>query len=75
MEQEITGTLENWSRYEGLALCLRGNLYEDSKERWQEGTFIRTSMLAPQDQELYEGAIITTRNSIYKLGKPLEITK
>ena len=71
MSEEITGRLENWHRQQidEEYFIIWGNLYEDSHGRWPEGTNIHTSAI--EERDVKEGDIVQTRNSIYKLGKPL----
>lgn len=49
--------------YNGITVA-RGDIYEDSKGRFADGTFIRTSYIVNGPDE---NNIICTRNSVYKL--------
>lgn len=70
---EITGTIENWFQQQVTAkeFIIWGNLYEDINNRWPEAVFMHTSGI--KNRECKEGDIVQTRNSVYKLGKKLEI--
>ena len=71
---KVTGRLENWREsgvYKGESI-LFGNIYDDAECRFQDGTYIHTSGIQPQDLE--EGKVVTTRNSTYLLGKPFNNT-
>lgn len=71
---EITGTLEGWCQDNLYAYIIWGNVFGDSKGRFRDGTRIHTSYITPPSEEWKEGAIVTTRNSVYKLGKPYKET-
>jgi hypothetical protein len=65
----VTAELRNWSRetVHGIALIV-GDVYGDSKGRWKDGTYIRTSNLLG----VTEGSdffLFQTRNSVYKCYK------
>jgi len=65
IQQVTTGRLENWS----YALNkLHGDIYDDTKERFTNGTMITTSTIQ-NPLDLKEGAYARTRNSVYLLGK------
>lgn len=67
--------LENWYK-DSLYNILWGNIYNDPAKRWAEGTRIHTSSIKGlHKMELKEGDTVTTRNSVYKLGKPLTINE
>ena len=59
-----TAKLENWiiQKYGDKEICW-GNVYNDQKGRFKDGSLIRTSII-----EKREGNIITTLNSSYELG-------
>jgi hypothetical protein len=59
--EEIHGTLENWYQI-GPVMC--GHVYGDTKLRFRDGSFIRTSCVLSRSK-----GIIKTINSNYKLGK------
>lgn len=80
---EITARLENWT-LDRDHYILWGNINEDIKDRWCDGTYIHTSgimncvsstenEILPDD--LHEGCLVYTYNSIYLLGKKLEVHK
>jgi hypothetical protein len=70
---EITGTLENWrvKFINDEEMIIWGNLNGDIHKRWREGQYIHTSGIAVRGVK--EGDVVTTRNSVYKLGKKLEV--
>lgn len=63
-----SGILEMWW-YDLNLNRIVGTIYGDSKGRFKDGTRIHTSTLAPTSMPLDEGALVTTRNSTYLLGK------
>lgn len=69
---EVTGRLENWEvdpRFcEEDETIIWGYIYDDSRGRWPEGTWIHTSGTA--NCGFMEGDVIETRNSVYLLGVP-----
>jgi len=74
-EIDITGRIENWTRVQVTAkeFVIYGNLYEDSKERFEDGTPIKTSGI--KNTALKEGDVVTTRNSKYLLGQELDLSE
>jgi hypothetical protein len=64
---EITGRLENWTHISGKVIY--GNVYNDARERFPDGTFMRTSRIVSPLENLREGQVIITLNSRYLLGK------
>lgn len=68
---EVTGTLENWTYTIGPrgGYLFSGYLYNDSKNRWEDGTPIMTSLVRDVSVDYTEGSIVQTRNSTYLLGK------
>lgn len=69
IKEEITGRLENWyvSQVTEKELVVNGNIYNDIRNRWEDGTHIHTSGV--KNSWFEEGDLIDTRNSIYLLGK------
>lgn len=64
----ITGRLENWVWDERGIYW--GNIYEDSRGRFNDGTWIHTSLVKKEKKNRIEGDLVKTLNSIYILGKP-----
>lgn len=61
---ELTGTLKNAKKawlYDDKFVVI-GDIYGDSKNRFDDGTKIKTSVLVSEN-----GDTITTRNSLYKV--------
>lgn len=58
--------LWNWELIEGRAntYYVRGNIYNDSKERFNDGTSVTTSSLQSID---FITGVVETKNSTYKL--------
>ena len=68
MNNEITARLENWHAYFGQTLA--GEIYDDVRNRWEDGTFIHTSYIEDNEyNKAEEGVVIHTMNSVYLLGK------
>ncbi len=70
-ETIITGRLENWT-YDLVWKVLLGDIYEDTKGRFQDGLWIHTSVLKHTKEEIKafkEGDVVTTKYSTYLLGK------
>jgi hypothetical protein len=65
----VTGRLENWS-IDPRVNVVWGNCYDDVHKRWRNGTRIHTSLVLTAKVCIVEGAIISTLNSTYLLGKP-----
>ena len=66
-----TARLENWLM-DNKSGCLIGNIYDDETKRWEDGQKIKTSKIMPmsvQDETPKTGALISTMNSVYLLGK------
>lgn len=65
--------LENWA-VSGTQDNLRiwGNIFEDEKNRFTDGTFVRTSSIKSKLKDIKEGFVVETRNSKYILGKPVD---
>lgn len=67
----VTGRLENWAYNKGQNVLI-GDLYDDIHGRWADGQSISTSRLLPMSMQVHtlkEGAIVSTQNSHYLLGK------
>ena len=65
-----TARLENWIKDANFNI-IWGNIYDDSKKRWVDGTPMHTSFIEGLgEMSPKEGDIITTLNSKYILGKP-----
>lgn len=67
---EIIGRLENWVYYPGSHMIC-GNIYNDVKNRFDDGVYIHTSELRISKKaalELKAGDVVITRNSKYLLG-------
>jgi hypothetical protein len=56
--------LENWREMFG-SVC--GNIYDDEKGRWEDGTYIHTSQIVNIN---YVKRELQTRNTVYTLGEP-----
>lgn len=69
MNEETHGTLEGWELDPRGVVW--GTLMVDSKGRFKDETYVHTSTVTSDTSNLREGDIITTKNSKYKLGKPL----
>ena len=65
---EPTGRIEEWVLWNGK---IWGNIFDDKKGRFEDGIHIHTSSIVPEGQKCKEGAVITTRNSAYLLGKSM----
>lgn len=67
--------LENWSLDPYKRHILWGNVYSDNeKNRFKDGDYIHTStIMLPPIEELKEGSIVATLNSVYLLGKELQL--
>ena len=80
---EITARLEEWwspvlpETVEGLiGTYVNGKIYDDTKGRWEDGHPVHTSTIMSLNYYIADGEIIiTTRNSVYKLGKPAVFVK
>lgn len=67
---DYTAKLEDW--YVDISGSICGNIYGDSKDRFKDGSPIKTSYTLPMSMQVSspkEGIIIFTRNSSYLLGK------
>lgn len=74
---QITGTLENWYVEDTLGneYLLHGYLYGGLRNRWENGSPVRTSGVSEDKHpmaDLKEGDIVETRNSTYLLGAARE---
>lgn len=68
----LTGRIENWYVDVYGFPVLWGDVYEDTKGRFKDGTHIHTSQITEkQVGELTEGYVLVTLNSVYLLGKSL----
>jgi hypothetical protein len=66
----VTAKLNRWYVSQNKQVLL-GTIESDSRNRWEDGTFIRTSHVEGlKKMELKEGDKVVTRNSTYLLGKP-----
>ena len=63
MDETFDGIIEEWTH---VGDQIYGSLYYDAKNRFEDGTSIRTSKVLYGD--LIEGGVITTKNSTYRLG-------
>lgn len=70
---KVTAGLKNWKQvtYCGVQV-VTGYIYGDTKQRWPDGTFIRSSFLQDQSVVLKQGDTAITNNSAYFLGAPAE---
>lgn len=60
---EITGEFRNHEfQQSGEIQVLKGFIYNDARERFNDGEYIRTSAV-----ERIEGDLVFTRNSIYRI--------
>lgn len=67
---EITGRLENWS-YDEFYNVIWGEIHNDARKRFADGTKIHTSSIPGGRDLLYQkGSIVKTLNSQYELGNP-----
>ena len=62
---QATAVLKNWSK---VGQVIYGDIYGDTKGRFPDGTYIRTSRVMEVDEDF-----AYTMNSIYKLDKETEI--
>lgn len=63
-DHEVTAELRNWlllGNVEGKRWAI-GDIFNDSKNRFKDGTEVRTSSIVE-----IKGDIIVTRNSVYRL--------
>jgi hypothetical protein len=68
----VTGRLEYWnvqSSPNEEEFILWGKVWDDAKHRFRNGSLIHTAGIAGDHTGLKEGDIVTTRNSVYLLGK------
>ena len=75
MTRLYTARLENWF-VDNKSGCLIGDIYDDENNRWTNGQKIKTSKMQPmslQTETPKEGALISTMNSTYLLGKKGQI--
>lgn len=71
---EITASIKNWALVDlgkGDA-CITGNIYGDTKQRFEDGDFIRTSKfrLACHPEAFKQGEMVRTAHSVYLLDEP-----
>ena len=69
---EIHGVIQDWvvDTYRSTGFYVaRGTIVGDTKGRWEDGHWIRTSAIMSSVVNLKEGDIIQTRNSNYILGR------
>ena len=65
--EPIHGTIKNWL-YNKNTKVVTGLLFDDTKGRFRDGTFVTTSTVLKK-----RGNIITTRNSRYRLEDPFVV--
>ncbi len=74
IDGRVTGTLEGWY-YDAVHNVVWGSIDYDIKGRFYDGAHIHTSDIPKFRQDRVctakQGDLIYTRNSIYRLGKPL----
>ena len=65
-----TGRIENWRLHTiGKHTVVLGTVFEDTKGRWPDGFYIRTSSITKVQGGYKEGSTVTTMNSTYLLGR------
>ncbi len=69
--KKVTGRLEGWHIDNIFPTIIWGHVFEDSKDRFRDGTRIHTSHIKTPPEQWVEGAIVETLNSTYLLGKKL----
>lgn len=68
-DPEVTGYLENWV-YDDLWNVVWGEIFQDSKGRFPDGTWIHTSNIpSGRHRDYKEGDHVRTLNSLYILGE------
>lgn len=65
-DKPFGGKLENWFH---TGTVIIGNLFDDPRSRWEEGTPIHTSRVVREYEDAGR-AHVETLNTIYELGKP-----
>lgn len=66
----VTAVLNNWYYHE-VPNVFSGEISGDTKNRFDDGTFVYTSPVKSIDTaKPQEDTLVTTRNSVYRLGKP-----
>ena len=65
MEETYDGILEDWDYINGR---LYGTIYYDSKGRFNDGDLISTSVVLSNEDYIYPGGFVNTKNSTYRLG-------
>jgi len=71
-EESPTGRLEQWFVTDSAnGFVLNGNVYDDVRKRFADGTFIKTSLVKTKEDKLAKGVTVITRNSTYLLGKEI----
>lgn len=73
----VTATLENWYIWHCTddEFVIYGDIHNDINKRWEDGHFIHTSGIKYSEhtpENLSEGNVVKTCNSVYALGKQLE---
>lgn len=69
MSEENLPVLENWKVTQRPFFafeCVSGDIYNDPKERFCDGTFIYTSGIVELNEE---NGILQTKNTTYRLGE------
>mgnify|MGYP000344747418 CR=1 FL=1 len=67
----LTGKLRNWF-YDPTKNIVWGNIYDDSRSRFPDGTWVHTSDVTTPLEDIKQGEIIHTMNSHYLLEYPNE---
>ena len=72
---KVTARLEGWILKNGIyGMWLEGRIYDDTKGRFQDGTYVHTSSIELEEaQNLQTGSVAKTRNSNYLLGEILTV--
>ena len=69
---QVTATLKQWKKGTGwYHSCYWGNIYNDSKGRWSDGTRIHTSSVK-EKKDMGDHYLLITLNSVYILPKEEE---
>lgn len=73
-KSEYTAIIDNWivQQVSRSEVIVWGYIKDDKLERWEDGAQIHTSGI--KNRSFTEGDIVTTRNSKYLLGVPLNET-
>ena len=82
MSKPATARLENWyvTPCFGGKNILIGEIYDDHHGEFLDGLEVRTSAISSIEHdadpiELFEGGEVSTKNSVYLLGKPKKVEK